>query len=70
MKPEYIEYALYVLYAYFLIGFLLWLWALADDAKTGNRHRGGFTVALAALAALVLSWPFLVRALCKPRGRK
>lgn len=67
MKPEFIAYGIYV---YMLIGSMLWLWALVDDAKTGNRHRGGFVVALVALIALVLSWPLLVSTLCKPRGRK
>lgn len=67
MKPEYIAYGLY---AYCLIGFLLWLWAIVDDAVTGNRHRGGVTVALAALVALVLGWPLLVTTLCKSGGRK
>ena len=67
MKTEYIEYALYV---YFLVGFLLRLWAMVDDAVTGNRHRGGFMVALEALIAMVLGWPFIVPALFKPRGRR
>lgn len=67
MKPEYIAYGIYT---YMLIGFLLWLWAIVDDAVTGNRHRGGFTAALVALIALVLSWPFLVTTLCKSGGHK
>lgn len=70
MKPEYVEYALYVLYAYFLIGFLLWLWAIIDDEVTGNRHRGGPIVTLETLVAMLLGWPFLVADLIKPRGRK
>lgn len=70
MKPEYVEYALYVLYAYFLIGFLLWLWAIVDDAVTGNRHRGGPIVTLETLVAMLLGWPFLVSDLTKSRGRK
>lgn len=67
MKPEYIAYGLY---AYFLVGFLLWLWAMVDDAATGNRHRGGLMVALEALIVMVLGWPFVVPALFKPRGRR
>lgn len=67
MKPEFIAYGIY---AYMLIGFMLWLWAMVDDAATGNRHRGGFVVAFEALIALVLGWPFLVVTLCKPRGRR
>lgn len=67
MKPEYIAYGIYT---YMFIGFLLWLWAIVDDAVTGNRHRGGVTVALAALVALALGWPFLVPTLFKPRGHK
>lgn len=67
MKPEYIAYGIY---AYMLIGFLLWLWAMVDDAATGNRHRGGFMVALEALIVMVLGWPFIVPTLFKPRGRK
>lgn len=67
MKPEYIEYALY---AYFLIGFLLWLWAIVDDAMTGNRHRGGIVVTVSTLVAMLLGWPFLVVDLLKPRGRR
>lgn len=67
MKPEYIAYGIYT---YMFIGFLLWLWAMVDDAVTGNRHRGGFMVALAALVALVLGWPLLVTTLCKSGGRK
>lgn len=67
MKPEYIAYGIYV---YMLIGFLLWLWAMVDDAATGNRHRGGFMVALEALIVMVLGWPFIVPTLFKPRGRR
>lgn len=67
MKTEYIEYALYV---YFLVGFLLWLWAIVDDAMTGNRHRGGTIVALETLFVMLLGWPFLVVDLLKPRGRR
>lgn len=67
MKPEYIEYALY---AYSLIGFLLWLWAIVDDAMTGNRHRGGIVVTVSTLVAMLLGWPFLVVDLLKPRGRR
>ena len=67
MKPEYIEYALY---AYFLIGFLLWLWDIVDDAMTGNRHRGGIVVTVSTLVATLLGWPFLVSDLTKSRRRK
>lgn len=67
MKPEYLEYALY---AYFVIGFLLWLWALVDDALTGNRHRGGMVVTITTLLAMLLGWPFLVADLTKSRGRR
>lgn len=67
MKPEYIEYALY---AYFLIGFLLWLWAIVDDAMTGNRHHGGVIVTISTLVAMLLGWPFLVVDLLKHRGRR
>lgn len=67
MKTEYIEYALYV---YFLVGFLLWLWAVVDDAMTGNRHHGGIVVTVSTLVAMLLGWPFLVVALLKPRGRR
>lgn len=67
MKPEYVEYALY---AYFLIGFLLWLWAIIDDEITGNRHRGGPIVTLETLVAMLLGWPFIVPTLFKPRGRR
>lgn len=67
MKPEYIAYGLY---AYCLIGFLLWLWAIVDDAMTGNRHRGGLIVTLETLVAMLLGWPFLVADLIKPRRRK
>lgn len=67
MKPEYIAYGIYT---YMLIGFLLWLWAMVDDAVTGNRHRGGFMVALEALIAMALGWPFIVPTLFKPRGRR
>lgn len=66
MKPEYVEYALY---AYFLIGFLLWLWALVDDMVTGNRHRGGTLILVQTLFIMLLGWPFLVADLTKPRGR-
>lgn len=67
MKLEYIAYGLYT---YFLIGFLLWLWAVIDDEVTGNRHRGGPIVTLETLVAMLLGWPFLVGDLLKPRGRK
>lgn len=67
MKPEYIAYGIYT---YMLIGFFLWLWAMVDDAATGNRHRGGFMVALEALIVMVLGWPFIVPTLFKPRGRR
>lgn len=67
MKPEYIACGLYV---YMMIGFCLWLWAMVDDALTGNRHRGGFMVALEALIVMVLGWPFIIPTLFKPRGRK
>nr|DAH56235.1 MAG TPA: hypothetical protein [Caudoviricetes sp.] len=67
MKPEYIAYGLC---AYYLIGFLLWLWAIVDDAMTGNRHRGGLIVTLETLVAMLLGWPFLVADLIKPRRRK
>lgn len=67
MKPEYIAYGLY---AYFLVGFLLWLWAIVDDAVTGNRHRGGLMVTITTLVAMLLGWPFLVADLTKSRGRK
>lgn len=67
MKPEYIAYGLY---AYCLIGLLLWLWALVDDYVTGNRHRGGPIVTLETLVAMLLGWPFLVADLVKPRRRK
>lgn len=67
MKPEYIVYGLY---AYFLVGFLLWLWAIVDDAVTGNRHRGGIVVTITTLVAMLLGWPFLVADLTKSRGRK
>ena len=67
MKPEYIAYGIYT---YMLIGFLLWLWAMVDDAVTGNRHRGGLMVALEALIVMVLGWPFIAPTLFKPRGRK
>lgn len=67
MKPEYIAYGIYI---YMFIGFLLWLWAMVDDVVTRNRHRGGLMVALEALIAMVLGWPFIVPTLLKPRGRK
>lgn len=67
MKPEYIAYGIYI---YMLIGFLLWLWAIVDDAMTGNRHRGGIVVTVSTLVAMLLGWPFLVADLIKPRGRK
>lgn len=67
MKPEYIAYGLYT---YFLVGFLLWLWAIVDDAVTGNRHRGGLMVTITTLVAMLLGWPFLVADLTKSRGRK
>ena len=66
MKPEYIACGLYI---YMMIGFLLWMWAIVEDALTGNRHRGGFMVALEALIVMVLGWPFFVSDLIKPRGR-
>lgn len=67
MKTEYIAYGLY---AYFIIGFMLWLWAMVDDAATGNRHRGGVVVTISTLVAMLLGWPLLVRDLTKSRGRK
>lgn len=67
MKPEYLEYGLYT---YMAIGFLLWLWALVDDAVTGNRHKGGIAVTMSTLLAMLLGWPFLVADLTKPRGQK
>ena len=67
MKPEYIAYGIYT---YMLIGFLLWLWAIVDDAMTGNRHRGGIVVTVSTLVAMLLGWPFLVVDLIKPRRRK
>lgn len=67
MKPEYIAYGIYT---YFLIGFLLWLWAIVDDAVTGNRHRGGIVVTITTLVAMLLGWPFLVADLTKSRGRR
>ena len=67
MKPEYIAYGIYT---YMLIGFFLWLWAIVDDAMTGNRHRGGIVVTITTLMAMLLGWPFLVADLTKSRGRK
>lgn len=67
MKPEYIAYDIY---AYLIVGFLLWLWAVVDDAMTGNRHHGGTIVALETLFAMLLGWPFLVVDLLKHRGRR
>ena len=67
MKPEYIAYGIYT---YMLIGFFLWLWAIVDDAVTGNRHRGGIVVTITTLVAMLLGWPFLVADLTKSRGRK
>lgn len=67
MKPEYIAYGIYT---YMLIGFCLWLWAIVDDAVTGNRHRGGIVVTISTLVAMLLGWPFLVADLTKSRGRK
>lgn len=67
MKPEYIACGLYV---YMMIGFLLWMWAIVDDAVTGNRHRGGIVVTITTLVAMLLGWPFLVADLIKPRGRR
>lgn len=67
MKPEYIAYGIYI---YMMIGFCLWLWAIVDDAVTGNRHRGGIVVTITTLVAMLLGWPFLVADLTKSRGRK
>ena len=67
MKPEFIAYGIY---AYLIVGFKLWLWAFVDDAVTVNRHRGGIVVTISTLVAMLLGWPFLIRTLCKPRGRR
>lgn len=67
MKPEFIAYGIYV---YMMVGFCLWLWAIVDDAATGNRHRGGIVVTITTLVAMLLGWPFLAGDLLKPRGRK
>lgn len=67
MKPEYIACGLYI---YMMIGFLLWMWAIVEDALTGNRHRGGIVVTITTLVAMLLGWPFLVADLIKPRGRR
>lgn len=67
MKPEFIAYGIYV---YMMVGFCLWLWAMVDDAVTGNRHRGGIVVTITTLVAMLLGWPFLVADLTKSRGRK
>ena len=66
MKPEFIAYGIY---AYLIVGFMLWLWAFVDDAATGNRHRGGVVVTISTLVAMLLGWPFLVRDLTKSRRR-
>lgn len=65
MKPEYIAYGIHV---YMLIGFLLWLWAIVDDAATGKRH--GLIMTIATLVAMLLGWPFLVVGLTKSRRRQ
>lgn len=67
MKHEYIACGLYI---YMMIGFFLWVWAIVEDAMTGNRHRGGTIVALETLFAMLLGWPFLVVDLLKHRGRR
>lgn len=67
MKPEFIAYGIY---AYMMVGFLLWLWALVDDEITGNRCKHGIATMVLTLVAMLLGWPFLVGDLVKPRGRK